>query len=48
MADALDQVKDELDDDVVFAPEDFCDSVGDPSNWYAVRKGAGPMVAVGR
>jgi hypothetical protein len=28
---ALNQVKDELDDHVVFAAQDFCDSVGDPS-----------------
>jgi hypothetical protein len=31
VAAALDQVKYELDDHVVFAPQDFCDSVGDPS-----------------
>jgi len=31
MAAALDEVKDELNDHVVLAPQDFCDSVGDPS-----------------
>ena len=31
MAAALDEVKDELDDHVVLAPQDFYDPIGDPS-----------------
>ena len=40
MAAALDEVKDELDDDVVLAAQDFCDAVGDPSG-----RGGGLLLA---